>query len=88
MEESVKKQFTMNLNTIFIMLAIVAMVFGAGKSYGILSTLEVKIGDLENKIETFKEDYARKDVLETRLESIDHVLTEIKEDIRAIRNDE
>ena len=73
---------------IFIMLAIVAMVFGAGKSYGILSTLEVKIGDLENKIETFKEDYARKDVLETRLESIDHVLTEIKEDIRAIRNDE
>lgn len=88
MEESVKKQFTMNLNTIFIMLAIVAMVFGAGKSYGILSTLEVKIGDLENKIETFKEDYARKDVLETRLESIDHVLVEIKEDIRAIRNDE
>ncbi len=88
MEEPVKKQFTMNLNTIFIMLAIVAMVFGAGKSYGILSTLEVKIGDLENKIETFKEDYARKDVLETRLESIDHVLVEIKEDIRAIRNDE
>ena len=88
MEESVKKQFTMNLNTIFIMLAIVAMVFGAGKSYGILSTLEVKIGDLENKIETFKEDYARKDVLEKRLESIDHVLVEIKEDIRAIRNDE
>ena len=88
MEEPTKKQFTMNLNTIFIMLAIVAMVFGAGKSYGILSTLEVKIGDLENKIETFKEDYARKDVLETRLESIDHVLVEIKEDIRAIRNDE
>ena len=85
MPEPTKKQFTINLNTIFIMLAIAAMVFGAGKSYGILTTLELKIGGLENKIETFKEDYARKDVLSTRLASIDQTLIDIKADVKAIR---
>ena len=85
MAEPLKKQFTINLNTVFIMLAIIAMIFGAGKSYGILTTLETKIDSLEGKLQIFKIDYARKDVLETRLASIDLTLIDIKADIKAIR---
>ena len=54
------KYTTLNLNTIFIIIAIIGIIFGAGKSYGVLTTLQVKIDDIEESLESYKNDYARK----------------------------
>ena len=78
MEEPTKKQFTMNLNSIFLLIGLIAFIFTAGVNYGALTSLKDDIKDI-------KVDYARKDVLEIRLSSIDQTLIDIKADVKVIR---
>lgn len=64
-----------NLNTIFLLIAIVSFVFTAGINYG-------GVSGYKEEVEEIKRDYARRDVLDVRLSNIERSLIEIKESLR------
>ena len=77
MEEPTKRQFTMNLNSIFLLIGLIAFIFTAGVNYGALTSLKDDIKDI-------KVDYARKDVIGIRLSSIYLTFIYLKADVKAI----
>ena len=64
-----------NLNTVFLLIAIVSIVFTAGINYG-------GVSGYKKEVEEIKRDYARRDVLDVRLSNIEQALNEIKESLR------
>ena len=64
-----------NLNTIFLLIAIVSFVFTAGINYG-------GVSGYKEEVEEIKRDYARRDVLDVRLSNIERTLNEIRESLR------
>ena len=64
-----------NLNTIFLLIAIISFVFTAGINYG-------GVSGYKEEVEEIKRDYARRDVLDVRLSNIERSLIEIKESLR------
>ena len=64
-----------NLNTIFLLIAIISFVFTAGINYG-------GVSGYKEEVEEIKRDYARRDVLDVRLSNIERTLNEIKESLR------
>ena len=64
-----------NLNTIFLLIAIISFVFTAGVNYG-------GVAGYKEEVEEIKRDYARRDVLDVRLSNIERSLIEIKESLR------
>ena len=67
-----------NLNTIFLLIAIISFVFTAGINYG-------GVSGYKEEVEEIKRDYARRDVLDVRLSNIERSLIEIKESLREKR---
>ena len=65
-----------NLNTIFLLIAIISFIFTAGINYG-------GVSGYKEEVEEIKHDYARKDVLDVRLANIERSLNEIKESLRS-----
>ena len=64
-----------NLNTIFLLIAIISFAFTAGINYG-------GVSGYKEEVEEIKRDYARRDVLDVRLSNIERSLIEIKESLR------
>ncbi len=68
------KKYSLNLNSIFLLIGILAFIFGAGVNYGALM-------GLKEDVSNFQQDYARKDVINVQLSNIENQLKEIKEAI-------
>lgn len=68
-----------NLNTLFLMIAIIAFIFTAGINYG-------GVAGYKEKLEEFKDEYARKDVIDVRLQNIEKALNEIKISLKELKN--
>ena len=64
-----------NLNSIFLLIGIISVIFTAGINYG-------GISGYKEEVEEIKKDYARKDVLDVRLRNIEESLIEIKESLK------
>ena len=64
-----------NLNSVFLLIAIISFIFTAGINYG-------GISEYKEEVEEIKKDYARKDVLAVRLGNIEKSLIEIKEALK------
>ena len=69
-----------NLNTLFLLFAIIAFIFTAGINYG-------GVAGYQKELDEFKTDYARKDVLDVRLLNIEKALNEIKLSLEKLNND-
>ena len=69
------KKYSFNLNSIFILIGLIAFIFTAGVNYGALSSLKAEF-------ENSKVDYARKDVLDIRLLNIENELKKINETLK------
>ena len=70
------KKYQFNLNSIFILIGLIAFIFTAGINYGGVNSLQDDIKDI-------KVDYARKDVLDIRLLNIENELKEINITLKA-----
>ena len=68
-----------NLNTLFLLIAIIAFIFTAGINYG-------GIAGYKEELEEFKHEYARKDVIDVRLYNIEKALNEIKISLRELKD--
>lgn len=75
------KRYALNLNSIFLLIGLIAFIFTAGVNYGALMAIQ-------DDVKNFESQFARKDVLNARLDAIDSSLKEIKEDIKLIRDSE
>ena len=64
-----------NLNSVFLLIGIISVIFTAGINYGGVSVYK-------EEVEEIKKDYARKDVLNVRLKNIEESLIEIKEALK------
>ena len=64
-----------NLNSVFLLIGIISVIFTAGINYGGISVYK-------EEVEEIKKDYARKDVLDVRLRNIEESLIEIKESLK------
>ncbi|MCH7886631.1 MAG: hypothetical protein IIA58_01545 [Candidatus Marinimicrobia bacterium] len=64
-----------NLNSVFLLIGIISVIFTAGINYG-------GISGYKEEVENIKKDYARKDVLDVRLKNIEESLIEIKEALK------
>ena len=64
-----------NLNSVFLLIGIISVIFTAGINYGGISRYN-------EEVEEIKKDYARKDVLDVRLKNIEESLIEIKEALK------
>lgn len=64
-----------NLNSVFLLIGIISVIFTAGINYG-------SISGYKEEVEEIKKDYARKDVLDVRLKNIEESLIEIKEALK------
>ena len=64
-----------NLNSVFLLIGIISVIFTAGINYG-------GISEYKEEVEEIKKDYARKDVLDVRLRNIEESLIEIKESLK------
>ena len=64
-----------NLNSVFLLIGIISVIFTAGINYG-------GISGYKEEVEEIKKDYARKDVLDVRLKNIEESLIEIKEALK------
>ena len=64
-----------NLNSVFLLIGIISVIFTAGINYG-------GISGYKEEVEEIKKDYARKDVLDIRLRNIEESLIEIKESLK------
>ena len=71
-----KGKLSLNLNSIFILIMLIAFIFTAGANYGALVSLKGDVKDM-------KIDYARKDVLDVRLAAIEKELRQINVMLRA-----
>ena len=69
------KKYQFNLNSIFILIGLIAFIFTAGINYGGVNSLQDDIKDI-------KVDYARKDVLDIRLLNIENELKKINETLK------
>ena len=65
-----KGKLSLNLNSIFLLIGLIAFIFTAGANYGALVSLKGDVKDM-------KIDYARKDVLDVRLAAIEKELRQI-----------
>lgn len=65
-----------NLNSVFLLIGIISVIFTAGINYG-------GISGYKEEVENIKKDYARKDVLDVRLKNIEESLIEIKEALKS-----
>ena len=70
MPDNEKGKLSLNLNSIFILIMLIAFIFTAGANYGALVSLKGDVKDM-------KIDYARKDVLDVRLAAIEKELRQI-----------
>ena len=68
-----------NLNTLFLLIAIIAFIFTAGIKYG-------GVSGYKEELEEFKNEYARKDVIDVRLWNIEKVLNEIKVSLKELKS--
>ena len=68
-----------NLNTLFLMIAIIAFIFTAGINYG-------GVAGYKEELEEFKDEYARKDVIDVRLQNIEKALNGIKISLKELKN--
>ena len=75
MPNNEKGKLSLNLNSIFILIMLIAFIFTAGANYGALVSLKGDVKDM-------KIDYARKDVLDVRLAAIEKELKQINETLR------
>ena len=64
-----------NLNSVFLLIGLISVIFTAGMNYG-------GISGYKEEVEEIKKDYARKDVLDVRLKNIEESLIEIKEALK------
>ena len=64
-----------NLNSVFLLIGIISVIFTAGINYG-------GISGYKEEVEEIKRDYARKDVIDVRLRNIEESLIEIKESLK------
>ena len=71
-----KGKLSLNLNSVFILIMLIAFIFTAGANYGALVSLKGDVKDM-------KIDYARKDVLDVRLAAIEKELRQINETLKA-----
>ena len=69
------KKYQFNLNSIFLLIGLIAFIFTAGINYGGVNSLQDDIKDI-------KVDYARKDVLDIRLLNIENELKKINETLK------
>ena len=76
MPDNEKGKLSLNLNSIFILIMLIAFIFTAGANYGALVSLKGDVKDM-------KIDYARKDVLDVRLAAIEKELRQINETLKA-----
>lgn len=67
-----------NLNTLFLLIAIIAFIFTAGINYG-------GVAGYQKELDDFKTEYARKDVLDVRLMNIERALNEIKLSLKNLK---
>ena len=70
MPDNEKGKLSLNLNSVFILIMLIAFIFTAGANYGALVSLKGDVKDM-------KIDYARKDVLDVRLAAIEKELRQI-----------
>ena len=71
-----KGKLSLNLNSIFLLIGLIAFIFTAGANYGALVSLKGDVKDM-------KIDYARKDVLDVRLAAIEKELRQINETLKS-----
>ena len=64
-----------NLNSVFLLIGIISVIFTAGINYGGIAGYKEEVAEI-------KKDYARKDVLNIRLKNIEESLIEIKEALK------
>ena len=76
MPNNEKGKLSLNLNSIFILIMLIAFIFTAGANYGALVSLKGDVKDM-------KIDYARKDVLDVRLAAIEKELRQINETLKS-----
>ena len=76
MPDNEKGKLSLNLNSIFILIMLIAFIFTAGANYGALVSLKGDVKDM-------KIDYARKDVLDVRLAAIEKELRQINETLKS-----
>ena len=76
MPDNEKGKLSLNLNSVFILIMLIAFIFTAGANYGALVSLKGDVKDM-------KIDYARKDVLDVRLAAIEKELRQINETLKA-----
>ena len=76
MPDNEKGKLSLNLNSIFILIMLIAFIFTAGANYGALVSLKGDVKDM-------KVDYARKDVLDVRLAAIEKELRQINETLKS-----
>ena len=76
MPNNEKGKLSLNLNSIFILIMLIAFIFTAGANYGALVSRKGDVKDM-------KIDYARKDVLDVRLAAIEKELRQINETLKA-----
>ena len=76
MPNNEKGKLSLNLNSVFILIMLIAFIFTAGANYGALVSLKGDVKDM-------KVDYARKDVLDVRLAAIEKELRQINETLKS-----